>query len=891
MRALSKGRGGIVWLEGEPGIGCTTVLSALLTETPFPVYRATPDPHDLHELVVGRCATGPLVLAVDDLHRAGPQTLTAWRRLADEVDRLPLLLLSACSIPAVTVVSAVRRAVSDRGAVLVTLGPLDAGALARAAGRWLGGVPGPGLRRALASAGGNPRLARELVAALGDDGLLAVGGGRAELVGGEHPLRVTASGSGGPFPPGLAAAVGDLLDRVTARTRATLRLAAVLGREFPVFDLATITGRPAGDLLPALDEATAAGLLADAGERVRFRHALVREALYAATPASARSALHRQVARALADAGLPADRVAGHLAVALGHAPAPGDPGRDALDGWAVAWLAGHAGELAHTAPALAADLLPAVGRDWPADDPRHGPVLLALARALHQSQRLAEAEVVARHAAAVPVAPDLAAEFGWILGSVLRLAGRDDEALAVLDGALASADAPALWRARLRAMRAKTLPLTGRRAEGEREARGALADGERLADRVAMGHALQLLYLLADHGPGVAYLDRGLEVIGEYPDTVDLRVALLTNRAHSLAALGRPGAADSMREALAVAERFGRGRLPVLRVQLAGHYVETGDWDAALEELEPLTGGTDGREPLTGRFGVFVRLVRTGAMAFLAAHRDDRPGCARLLQSAAGLPPLTGYMRGNAAYLTMARAVDAERRGGPRAAAEILADTTGPGDGADLFDRWSWLPDLVRLALACGDGDLARAAVGAAEADAAREPLPRRVAAARQARAVLDGDAAALLAVADLHRTAPLADGQCREEAAVLLAMAGDTAGARAALTDAVRAYQGLGAAWDVTRADARLRGHGIRRGPRAVRRHPAAGWDALTPTEARVAALVGLGRSNPDIAAEMLLSPRTVQTHVSNILAKLGHTSRVEIAVALAHRNPEPP
>ncbi len=45
-------------------------------------------------------------------------------------------------------------------------------------------------------------------------------------------------------------------------------------------------------------------------------------------------------------------------------------------------------------------------------------------------------------------------------------------------------------------------------------------------------------------------------------------------------------------------------------------------------------------------------------------------------------------------------------------------------------------------------------------------------------------------------------------------------------------------------------------------------------------MAALVAQGRSNPDIAAELLLSRRTVQTHVSNILTKLGFGSRIEIA-----------
>jgi DNA-binding NarL/FixJ family response regulator len=104
--------------------------------------------------------------------------------------------------------------------------------------------------------------------------------------------------------------------------------------------------------------------------------------------------------------------------------------------------------------------------------------------------------------------------------------------------------------------------------------------------------------------------------------------------------------------------------------------------------------------------------------------------------------------------------------------------------------------------------------------------------------------------------------------------------AGARTALTDAVAAYRELSADWDIRRADARLRQLGVRRGPRSVRRRPTTGWAALTPTEERVASLVAEGRSNPDIAAELLLSRRTVQTHVSNILTKLGYSSRIEIA-----------
>jgi DNA-binding NarL/FixJ family response regulator len=96
---------------------------------------------------------------------------------------------------------------------------------------------------------------------------------------------------------------------------------------------------------------------------------------------------------------------------------------------------------------------------------------------------------------------------------------------------------------------------------------------------------------------------------------------------------------------------------------------------------------------------------------------------------------------------------------------------------------------------------------------------------------------------------------------------------------SDAEQIYTDLGAVWNLRRADSRLRPYGIRRGVRDSRRRPATGWESLTPTEVRVARLVAAGQSNPSIADELFLSRRTVQTHVSHILTKLGAHSRVEI------------
>ena len=76
------------------------------------------------------------------------------------------------------------------------------------------------------------------------------------------------------------------------------------------------------------------------------------------------------------------------------------------------------------------------------------------------------------------------------------------------------------------------------------------------------------------------------------------------------------------------------------------------------------------------------------------------------------------------------------------------------------------------------------------------------------------------------------------------------------------------------------------IRRGPRVRHVQARRGWEALTPTEIRVAGMVAQGMSNPQIAEKLFLSRRTVQTHVSHILAKLELQSRTDIAREASQR-----
>ena len=237
---------------------------------------------------------------------------------------------------------------------------------------------------------------------------------------------------------------------------------------------------------------------------------------------------------------------------------------------------------------------------------------------------------------------------------------------------------------------------------------------------------------------------------------------------------------------------------------------------------------------------------------------------------------------------LWWARAVLAEQRGDRAGAVAALRRGLEPDLAGLVLHQYLLLPMLTRLALAGEEEGIAAAAAEAAAGEAAREPLPRKVATAGHCRGLLAGDPGPVLAAAAYWDAAgqPLQRAAALEDAAALAAAAGDKAGARTALGQARGLYAGLGAQWDIRRADRRLRALGAGGARSAYRVRPVTGWAALTPTEVKVGELVATGMSNPDIASQMYLSRNTVQTHVSHILAKLGARSRAEIArVVLEH------
>jgi DNA-binding CsgD family transcriptional regulator len=71
-----------------------------------------------------------------------------------------------------------------------------------------------------------------------------------------------------------------------------------------------------------------------------------------------------------------------------------------------------------------------------------------------------------------------------------------------------------------------------------------------------------------------------------------------------------------------------------------------------------------------------------------------------------------------------------------------------------------------------------------------------------------------------------------------------------------------------------------------RGERKRPARGWESLTPTELKVIELVAEGLTNPQIGERMFISRGTVKVHLSHIFAKLGTSTRAELAVEATRR-----
>ena len=312
---------------------------------------------------------GPLVIAADDLQWADPSSLLALAAVVRRLAHLPVALIG-CLRPSPRIAELDRLAVAMEaaGARRLALRGLAEEAVRELAAEAVTAEPGPVLMAELAGAAGNPLFVTELLAALVQEGAITTAGGRAEV---EKMV----------LPPTLRLTIVRRLSFLPDDTLQVLRAASVLGASFTVTDLATVTARSALDLSQALARAVMTHVVEDDGIHLRFRHDLIRDAIYEDLPLSVRHALHREAGQRLARVHAPARQVAEHLARGAG----PGDAE-------AIRWLTRAAREAAMTSPDVAADLLArAIGLMDPAD-PARDVVLVEQASSLMWAGRVAAA-------------------------------------------------------------------------------------------------------------------------------------------------------------------------------------------------------------------------------------------------------------------------------------------------------------------------------------------------------------------------------------------------------------------------------------------------------------------------------------------------------------------
>ena len=278
----------MAWLTRSPGIRLKTLPSSIEEEPESQRFR-------LFEGVAARlrttAASEPMVVILDDLHAADEPSLLLLQFVASELADAPIVLLAIYRDPELgpedgrqAMLTAVARAPNARH---IRVASMSDDEVSQVVERTTGRMPDRYLVDAIISATeGNPLFITEMSRLLADEGRL----GSADVA----ASRLT-------IPASVKAVIGRRLDRLSADCRSTLRMASVVGRDFNL-ELVTELGIPRGEVIGAVDEATAARVVQDGRAgfgRWRFAHVLMRDVLYESLPLAERISIHDRVGRAL----------------------------------------------------------------------------------------------------------------------------------------------------------------------------------------------------------------------------------------------------------------------------------------------------------------------------------------------------------------------------------------------------------------------------------------------------------------------------------------------------------------------------------------------------------------------------------------------------------------
>ena len=789
----------------------------------------------------------PLVCVIDDVQWLDPESavvlgFVARRLYAERVVLLFAVREPADPLPALAGLPELAIAGLDEGAALELLASLVLGPLNPAVGA-----------RIVAETGGNPLALMEVARELSPAQLAGV-----ELL--PEPLPVGGS---------LEKAFGRRVSRLPPEARLLLAVAAAE----PTASQALVW-RAAGQLGIDPDAAAAADLggLAEIGSQVEFRHPLIRSAVYYAIPVRQRRLIHRALA-AVGDEAEP-DRVAWHLGMA---AAGPDEAVAARLE--QAAGRARDRGGYAATVAFLSRAAELSAGEDQRAER------LLAAAEAALIAGQPARAGALLEETTPLLLGDPLArAQARRVHGTIRCALGHADEAAPVL----------------LEAARALA-PDDPRRA---REALLVAVEAARYVGWSASQGVMSEIAVAVRAMPGV-------------PESQASAADLLLDGFAARVATGYPAAVPLFRRAIAM---LGVGELRPqdgLRGYALGGVAAAELWDDQAQHALASRWIRLARDhgaltalPAALNYGAFAETAagRFEAAAACSAERSE-------ITTATGNPGIHGTAGVAELYQLVWRGREADAR---RVAATVASEATNAGRGGQSnwvqyclgvlelglgnyqaalqctlgvydddapFFGTHVLPDLVEAAARGGQTGIAEAALGRLAERAAAAGTPLALGLLARSRALLAGDAGA----EPLYQQAIGHLGQCR--AVPQLARAHLVYGewlrrqrrrrdARGQLRTAHEMFTAMGAGAFAERARVELLATGER-----ARQRTAQTETELTPQEAQIAQLVSQGESNRDIAAQLFLSPSTVDYHLRKVYRKTGVTSRTQLARTMAH------
>ncbi|MQA25081.1 MAG: AAA family ATPase [Micromonosporaceae bacterium] len=859
------------------------VFPALRRDIAAPALALPNERYRIHRAVralLARLAgAAPLLLVLDDLHwvdTASAELLTHLLAYPPRGQVLIAVGYRPAQLPERL------RAALDRGHAAGRVVGVEPGPLSRDDARALvdGLVPRAELPVMYAESGGNPFYLLELARALLELARAAPPGRAADRALADISRQA---------PAAVAAAIRQEIAAFPATARSLAQGAAVSGEPFDVIAAAVAADMPQSDALGPLDQLISAGLVltTDVPRRFRFRHPLVRRAVYESAGPGWRIAAHQRLAEALRAQGVPPTELAHHVAAAA----QPGD--QQAIDELTIA---GHA--LAGRAPLLAARRFGAALRLLPGGETcRRLDLLQARAASLGAAGWLTESRAALMEAMALVAPGDpYRVQLETRCAGVEHLLGLHPDAHRRLKSALDTLSdrggapaaalmtelaADALWRTDWEAMR--------------RWGQDASAAGRHLGDRAIEAAALALL----------ALGEFGLALPEQAEDAL-LGAATLVESLTDAELAARPDASFYLTHAEFAYERFER----VVRHADRGLRLAraTGQGQFFIGTLYAKTAALT----FLGRLDEAREAADEAVDSALVTGNDNQLGFA--LQARTRVATATGDL--DVAVVAGEESAALLRRLGPSVLVAGSAWTLGEAllEAGDLGGCVTTVLDavggpnaeraaggfrcrawhlLVRAETARGRLDTAQSWLDRIDAILPRltpSGVPTTMAETARAWLLLARGEAGPAATAALAAAEAADSAQARLEASRARLLAGRALGAAGLRDQAVELLERARAELDHygahryrDEAVQELRRLGRRVGRGGRRGNGGPGLDALSERERQIAELVAEGRTNKEIGAELLLSVRTVERHLTHIFGKLNVASRAQLGASL--------